>query len=332
MSPNSIPRPGRGRIALALLAVVPAVMAYPWHSTVDYWLIGIASGVVIVLFGWWRGLHFTTIVRRRLAMMRRRKADTDPGTDVRTTALLRVGSPAAGLEVLPLPLLAGYLNRYGIRADTVRITARANAAGDQEVWIGLTVSAAANLAALQARSPQIPLQETAEVAARRLADHLREIGWDVTMVGRDDMPRLLARAARETWRCMRHGDSDCLAAYRVSVDAALPETLAAIWSRPSLETWAALEIGAAGRRGGQSTVAVACAFRTDTRPDGAAPLAGLTLQRGSQWSALTALEPSSTRRLDGHAAAPDALLEGLVWPTPSAWADHPSHHEVVSQT
>ncbi|OOK69672.1 ESX-3 secretion system EccE3 domain protein [Mycobacterium kansasii] len=94
MSLNSIPRPGAGRIVVALLAMVPAAMAYPWQSTRDYWLIGIAAVVVIVLFGWWRGLHFTTIVRRRLAMMRRRRSGTDPATEVRTTALLRIGPPA----------------------------------------------------------------------------------------------------------------------------------------------------------------------------------------------------------------------------------------------
>ena len=66
---RSIPPCGTGRITLALLAVVPAVMAYPWRSTRDYWVLGIAAAVVIVLFGWWRGLHFTTILRRRLAMV-----------------------------------------------------------------------------------------------------------------------------------------------------------------------------------------------------------------------------------------------------------------------
>ena len=70
--PSADPVAGTGRITLALLAVVPAVMAYPWRSPRDQWVLGIAVAVVIVLFGWWRGLHFTTILRRRLAMMRRR--------------------------------------------------------------------------------------------------------------------------------------------------------------------------------------------------------------------------------------------------------------------
>jgi hypothetical protein len=36
---------------LALLAVVPALLAYPWRTPRDYWLLGIAAAVVIVLFG-----------------------------------------------------------------------------------------------------------------------------------------------------------------------------------------------------------------------------------------------------------------------------------------
>ena len=69
---RSIPPCGSGRITLALLAVVPAVLACPWRSSRDYWVLGVAVAVVIVLFGWWHGLHFTTILRRRLAMMGRR--------------------------------------------------------------------------------------------------------------------------------------------------------------------------------------------------------------------------------------------------------------------
>ena len=95
MSPlRTIPPCGSGRITLALLAVVPAVLAYPWRSSRDYWVLGIAVAVVILLFGWWHGLHFTAILRRRLAMMRGRGGSvpqTEPAT--KTTALLRIGPP-----------------------------------------------------------------------------------------------------------------------------------------------------------------------------------------------------------------------------------------------
>lgn len=314
---RTIPVPGSGRITLALLAVVPAVMAYPWRTPREQWVLGIAVAVVILLFGWWGGLHFTTILRRRLAMMGRSDAELETGSAARTTALLRLGPPASDQEVLPLPLIAGYLNCYGIRADTIRITSRTTAADACQTWIALTVSAADNLAALQARSSRIPLRQTTQVAVRRLADHLREIGWEATVVEPDVVPRLLDSAGGESWRAVQAG-SGCLAAYRVSADDALPATLDAIVSQPARETWTALEI--AGGSGASHTVAVACALLTDEPPSAATPLAGLTPQRGNQQPALAALDLLSTQRLDGHTSVPDDLLTRLDWPTPPAGA------------
>lgn len=317
---RSIPTPGTGRITLALLAVVPAALAYPWRSTRDYWVLGIAAAVVIVLFGWWRGLHLTTILRRRLAMLRgggRFAPESD--SDTTATALLRLGSPVGDSDVLPLPLIAGYLDRYGIRADRIRITSRDNPSDTtrRETWIGLTVSAADNLAALRARSPRIPLHETVGVAARRLADHLREFGWDVVTVAPEDVPRLVVPNSRERWRCVQRGASDYVAAYQVHVDDGLPERLAAIRSHPARETCTALEIAGDGTH---RTIAAACAFATEACPGGAAPLAGLTPQRGNHRRALAALDLLSTQRLDGHRDEPAALLAQLDWPTPVAGA------------
>lgn len=79
---SGVPKPGVGRITLALLAVVPAAMAYPWQSTRAYWLIGIAVAVLILLLGCWRGLFFTTILRRRLAIVGRGgRPAPDPDAD-----------------------------------------------------------------------------------------------------------------------------------------------------------------------------------------------------------------------------------------------------------
>jgi type VII secretion protein EccE len=326
---QSIVWPGTGRITLAVLAVVPAAMAYPWNSTRDYWLIGIAAAVVIVLFGWWRGLHLTTILGRRLAMLfRRRHHAHESSSATSTTALLRVGPSEGDPEVFPLPLIAGYLNRYGIRADKVRITSRSTASGTQEAWVGLTISAVDNLAALQARSARIPLHQTAQVAARRLADHLREIGWEASIVGSHEVPRLVTSAEREGWRGLPQG-SDYLAAYRVSVDDGLAETLRAIRSHPSRESWTALEIAGEPTH---YTVAAACALRTERQPGSAAPPAGLIPQRGSHLRALTALSPSSTRRLDGHTAAPANLLTSLDWSTPLTGAHRAPLAEVGPRT
>ncbi|BBZ37039.1 type VII secretion protein EccE [Mycobacterium conspicuum] len=310
---RTVPVPGAGRITLALLAVVPAVMAYPWRTPREQWVLGVAVAVVIVLFGWWGGLHFTTILRRRLAMMRR--PSHQAGSPARTTALLRLGPPTGDQGVLPLPLIAGYLDRYGIRADRVRITSRTNPASTsapRQTWIALTVSAADNLPALRARSSAIPMHETTRVAVRRLADHLREVGWEATVSEPDVVPRLLDSAGRESWRAVQAG-SGYLAAYRVSADDALPQTLDAIASLQAREAWVALEIA-------EGTVAVACALLTDAPPSAAAPLAGLTAQRGNQRPALAALDLLSTERLDGHTAASDDLLKRLDWPCPVAGA------------
>jgi type VII secretion protein EccE len=321
--------PGTGRITLALLAVVPAVMAYPWRSPRDLWVLGSAAAVVIVLFGWWRGLHFTTILRRRVAIMRRAGGTVpETGSATKTTALLRLGPPVGDSDVLPLQLIAEYLDRYGIRADKIRITNRGNVsdASRLETWIAITIAATDNLAALQARSARLPLHETAQVAARRLADHLREIGWEAVIVAPEDAPRLLAPNTRETWRAVQRGASDYAAAYQVRVDDGLAETLEAIRTHPARETWTALEIAGDGT---QTTIAAACAFLTDLPPGAAAPLAGLIPQSGNHLPALAALDLPSTERLDGHTEEPAGLLAELVCPTPQAGAHRAAATEPV---
>jgi type VII secretion protein EccE len=309
-----------GRITLVLLALVAAAMAYPWQSSRERWVLGIAIVVAITLLARWRGLPVTTILRRRLAIRRPNRGahqGSASGTDVRTTALLRVTAPQADPDVLPLPLIASYLERYGLRADAIRVTSRDSAsdtgARQRETWIGLTLSAADNLAALKARSPQIPLDKTAEVAARRLADHLRESGWTATIAEPDDIPGPYSRSARETWGGIEHGSTDYVAAYQVKADTALPNTLAAIWSYPIRETWTALEVAGAGD---DQTLAVACALHTDAPPTAGGPLPGLISQSGNHRPALAAMHPLSTQRLDGHTALPEALLlTRLSWPS-----------------
>jgi ESX secretion system protein EccE len=319
--------PPTGRITLVVLAVVAAAMGFPWHSARERWVLGIAVVVAITLLARWRGLPVTTILRRRLAMRRPSRGARlagESGTDVRTTVLLRVTPPESGPDVLPLPLIASYADRYGLRADAIRVTSHdiGSDAGarERQTWIGLTLSAADNLAALQARSPQIPLHETAEVAARRLADHLRESGWTAAIAEPEDISGLYARSARETWRGILQGSADYVAAYQVKADTALPNTLAAIWSYPVRETWTTMEITGAGD---ELTLAVACAFRTDAPPAAGGPLPGLISHSGNHRPALTALHPLSTQQLDGHTALPEALLLArLRWP--SAIAQQPS--------
>jgi type VII secretion protein EccE len=332
--PHQSISPPTGRIMLVLLAIVAAAVGLPWHSVRERWVLGVAVVVVIVLLARWRGLPLTTVLRRRLAILRPNRGARLTGesvTDVRTTALLRVTPPEAGPDVLPLPLIAGYAERYGLRADAIRVTSRDSTSEvgtrERETWIGLTVSAADNLATLQARSPQIPLHETAEVAARRLADHLRESGWTAALAAPDDVPTPYPRSTRETWAGIRLGSTDYVAAYGVKVDTALPNTLAAIWSYPVREVWTALEVAGAGD---DQTLAVACAFRTDASPGASGPLPGLTSQSGIQRAALTALDPLSNQRLDDHVALPESLLlERLRWASAAQPRTTPRHAAVT---
>jgi type VII secretion protein EccE len=301
------------RLALALLFVVPAAMAYPWSTTFDRWLLGVAVAVVLVLFAWWRGAFVTTIVGRRLAMFRRnhtkvaeKHARIGDQSNAFTTVVLRVNPSEQ--DALPLPLIAGYLDRYGIRCDKVRITSH-DSKDERITWIGLTLGAADNLAALRARSPQLPLRETAEIAGRRLADHLRETGWDVTIVDTAKAPA--PAVGRETWRGMRD-ESEYVAAYRVAVDDRLAETLAAIRAQPSSPTWTALEITGTAA---DPRIAAGCALRWKDRPAAKTPLPGLTPLHGRHHPALDALDPLSVQRLDAvPVPLPDGLLDGLVWP------------------
>jgi type VII secretion protein EccE len=277
------------RITLAVLFIVPAAMAYPWSSTTDRWVLGVAIAAVIILCAWWRGTFLTTMVVRRIGVWRRNRSGGRRSTpSTRTTALLRV-EPESADQDPPRAVIAGYLDRYGLRADSVRITSRDSGAGRTK-WIGLTLDAADNLAALQARSQALPLQETAEIAIRRLRDHLRELGFNTAVVEAADVPPL--PVGKETWRGVRT-DSGYVAAYRIAMDDRLDETLSALRSHPSNEIWTALEFSGLAK---EPTVAAACAIRTDERP-GSAPAPGLTPQRGRQWPALEALHPLSVKRL-----------------------------------
>ncbi len=184
--------------------------------------------------------------------------------------------------------------------------------GERTTWISLTLGAADNLAALRARSSRIPLRDTAEVAARRLADHLRETGWNAAVTDAAEAPT--HGTAKETWRGMRD-ESGYVAAYRVAIDGRLPNTLTKLWSYSASEIWTALEFGGTTRN---PTIAGVCAIRGDERPGAKAPLPGLSPLRGRHGRTVDALHPLSVDRLD---TAPAQLREGLLgqlwWPAES---------------
>ena len=295
------------RIALVLLAIVAAALAYPWQTTTDWWVFGVAVAVVLVSLAWWRGLFVTTMIGRRIAVWRRNRATSAAQPSNRSTVVVRVEDPSG--VGLSLPLVAGYVERFGVRCEKVAVTSR-DLAGTRATWISLTFDAAANLAALQARSPELPLRDTAETAGRRLADHLRETGLTVTLGDASDAP--VAGSARETWRGVRD-ERGIVSAYALPADERLIERLAELRLQP-METWTVLEFGGTSAR---PTIAAACAFRT-SEPVRGVPVRGLEAHPGIQGPLLAAMDPRSVASL-GLPRRPliDGLLQRITWPAGS---------------
>jgi type VII secretion protein EccE len=291
------------RIALVLLVIAAAALAYPWQTNTDWWVLGIAAGVLIVVLAWWRGQFLTTTLARRFAVLRNR-AKPAPQDPNQATVVVRVEDPAG--VGLALPVVAGYVERFGVRSEKVRVTSRV-LGGVRTTWISVTIDATSNLVALQARSPELPLRETAAIAGRRLADHLRETGLEAAVVDTADAP--LAGSAKEMWRGVRdeHG---VVSAYGIPVDERLPERLAEVWGQPN-ENWTAVEFGGTAA---EPTVTAVAAVRTTGAVRGV-PVAGLVAHRGVQGPLLTALNPNATGRLELPARPlPAGLLESMRWP------------------
>lgn len=292
------------RLALVFVLVVLAALAYPWQSDLDWWILGITITVVVLVFAWWRGLFVTTMIARRAAVFRRNHSKRKAHASGGVTVVLRVDDPAG--VGLPLPLVAGYVERFGVRCEKVRVT-NLDDGSASATWISLTLNAIGNLTALRARSAELPLLETAEIVGRRLADHLRETGLSAAIVG--DAPTLLADGDRETWSgaC---GDSGVISAYAIPVGDGLRERLAEVWAQPT-ETWTAIEFSGTSAH---PEVRALCAFRTAEAVRGI-PVPGLVPQRGIQRPLLTALAPGSTDRLGiPGAPLPTGLLEPDGWP------------------
>jgi type VII secretion protein EccE len=284
-------------------------MAYPWETDFERWILGAAIVVVLVVCAWWRGLFVTRMIGRRLAVWRRNHSKPRSVPSNEATVLLRVDDPA-GIG-LSLPLVAGYVERFGVRCQKVRVTSR-DQGGARTTWISMTLDAAENLTALQARSPELPLLATTEVVGRRLADHLREAGLDAVLVDVVEPP---AGPGREMWRGVQD-EFGFVSAYGIPIDERLGDRLAEVWAQPA-ETWTALEFSGTSMH---PTAAAACAFRTAEAVRGA-PLRGLIPAPGVQRPLLNALDPRNAGRLDVPTSPlPTGLLERITWPAGAAFA------------
>jgi len=292
------------RMTLALLLIIPAAMTYPWQSVHHRWLLGVAVAVVLILFARWRGNFVTTLTGRRAAVWRRNHAKPQATAVDRASVVL--GVQAGHHDALPVTELAGYLDRYGVRCESVRVISR-DEGGRRDTWVSLIVDAAANLAALQARSPDLPLAETAEVLGRRVAEFLREQGLTVSVA--EAAPAPLQAGAREGWREVRD-DEGYVTGYLLAADA-LPDALAEL--RSDSELWTVLEFSGAPAH---PVVTAACAVRTVERPASVA-VDGLVAAPGLQRPLLTAMAPQSACRLP---VTPAAVPAGLTWSVGAAGA------------
>lgn len=306
------------RIALVLLFIVPAVMAYPWESDTEWWILGIAIGVTAVLLTWWRGLFLTDMIGRRLAAWRRNYANPKSPSPSDVTVVLHVEDPA-GLG-LSLATVAGYVDRFGIGCHKVRVTNR-DEGGVRTTWISMTLRAVDNLSALRARSADLPLSDTAQIVGRRLADHLRETGLLAAII--TDAPAPLTGGGREKWRGVRD-ENGFTSAYGIPIDESFAVRLAELWSQP-MPTWTAVEFGGTTAH---PTVRALCAVRTP-EPVRGTPVSGLTAQPGIQGPLLRAMAPTSTDRLDiPSSTLPRELLEPAGWLVGGRWSvEHEITHE-----
>ena len=226
------------------------------------------SSAVIVLLARWRGLPVTTILYRRLAILRPNRVFVGPRTrltDVRTTALLRVTPPLADADVIAAAAdrrlrraLRSARGRHPGHQPRQHLRSRHPGAGDLDrrdaVCRRQSRCAAGRVRRrFRCRRPPRWRRVASPITCERAAGRHRSPSID-------DVPTPYPRNARETWSGISLGGTDYIAAHGVKVDTALPNTLAAIWSYPVREVWTVLEVAGAGA---DQTLAVGCAFRTD---------------------------------------------------------------------
>jgi type VII secretion protein EccE len=176
----------------------------------------------------------------------------------------------------------------------------------------VTLDAAENLAALQARPPELPLRATTETVGRRLADHLRETGVTAVIVDDVDPP---AGLGSEKWRGVQD-DRGAVSAYGIPVDERFAERLTEVWSHP-MEKWTAVEFTGTARH---PNAAAECAFRTPEIVR-SVEIPGLIAHPGIHRPLLTALDPGRAGCLGVPSSPlPAGLLERVDWPVGSVFA------------
>lgn len=276
----------RGRLSFVFLVSVAGALTYPWPTATQRWLLVAGFAVAIAVLARWHGRFLTTLCVDSLRILMRSRVQLDRpaatsriGNDITTAVVIRV---ADGTHDLSMDLLAGQLDRYGIRCRSVRVGRHQGSAGDQ-VWISLLFSAADNLAALQGRSAEIPLHATAHVAGRRVVDELCELGCSAALVDPERVPRIATGEAKELWNSIAC-DEGFVTVYSV-------EDPSEAHVSAGQESWTVWEIVGPVAR---PRMTAGVALRTPQRPGRASPAPGLTTLVGRQMEALSALDLLST--------------------------------------
>lgn len=295
----------------------------PNGSQWKWWQLTLGVLAAVLVLGSWNGLLLTTAAgrwvpmrlrnrqrrngsgggRRRAPAGGRRKQSGDTAAVESSTSVSAVGEVTVTLRVQPPPhqvatadaaggqlpwrQLLVWLDRYGVRADAMTVTAVATTPApsalrqaqsrlvtDQwENWITFVFSTVSNLEALKARVTDIG--ELANVTTRRMVGELRERGW-VVEVAEDPsaFPRFVdpsARVRRECWTGTEYGDG-FRAVYSVE-PSALSSVVAALPGLATKCVWTSVTVRSQGRQ--EPTVEAFVATLTPARPE-RIPLKGLT--------------------------------------------------------
>lgn len=367
-------------LLLGWAALLPAGRQPLW------WHYAVAAAVILAFLGSWHGQHVSTTVRRwapmawhnrrqrsrraRGSQPRRRRSgqaaptEQTPAAPAVSSALearivihLRphphtMTTPEDTTDQLPWRFITSWLDRYGVRADAVTITAvtrtpapsglRTDSAAlltgrtpqHRDTWLTYTLRAESNVGALTARRTTMgdpaggasvedldaPARAAlADTTGRRLIAELRERGWLATISDVDELPEFTPGATterRETWTATEYADG-FRAVYAVE-PAALDSVLAALPTLGAKTTWVTLTIRARGHQ--PATIEACVGTLTGGRPT-RDPLPGLSGFHGLHRRVAPGL--TVTGFTQEGVALPTAevvwsQLEELPWPTGAA--------------
>lgn len=368
-------------LLLGWAALLPAGRQPLW------WHYAVAAALILAFLGSWHGQHVSTTVRRWAPMdwhnrrqrslrargpqpRRRRPSDQSaPGEqtdtapadssalEARIVIHLRphphtLSTPEDTDDQLPWRFITGWLNRYGVRADVLTITAvtrtpapsglRTDSAAllsgrmpqHRDTWLTYTLRAESNVGALTARrttmgnpaggasveDPNAPARAAlADTTGRRLIAELRERGWLATISEAEELPEFVPAAAterRETWTGTEHSDG-FRAVYAVD-PGSLSGVLNELPNMGAKATWVTVTIRSRGHQ--PATIEACVGTLTGARPPRDL-LPGLSGFHGMHRRVAPGLAVTGFAHEDVTLPTAEVVwsdLESLRWPTGAA--------------